>query len=185
MLKTKKDIQEWLDKYKVVNYTINDDLTVDVDDDLHLAECGLTDLPIQFGKVQGTAYFGMNQLTSFKGMPNSIKGHLNCENNLITNFEHCPKFINGLLICSNNPIKSLKGFNSEINGNLYHSYSVDENIYTKIIELEHLYENKKNRDMEFYRVSVSKEEINAILSYIELNDTLASENTTTIKKSKL
>ena len=36
MLKTKEEIEKWLDEMKVKKYTINDDLTVDVNDSVFL-----------------------------------------------------------------------------------------------------------------------------------------------------
>ena len=42
------------EKYKIENYTINEDGSIDVNGDVHFYEYGLTELPINFNKVTGT-----------------------------------------------------------------------------------------------------------------------------------
>ena len=51
-------IIKWLDSYKIKNYTINDDLTIDVKEDVELAHQSLTCFPsfIKFNKVSGYFY---------------------------------------------------------------------------------------------------------------------------------
>jgi hypothetical protein len=43
-LKTKEEITQWLDEYKIKNYTINDDLTVNVDGSVYYYEIKINDL---------------------------------------------------------------------------------------------------------------------------------------------
>ncbi|MFW6130870.1 MAG: hypothetical protein ACOC56_06750, partial [Atribacterota bacterium] len=91
MLKTKKEIKKWLDKHQITNYTINDDLTVDVDENVDLSHRNLTEMPIQFNKVNGTFYCTYNQLTSLVGAPKKVFGYFYCSNNKLTSLEGAPE----------------------------------------------------------------------------------------------
>ena len=51
-----------LEKYKIANYTINDDLTVD--EDVRLSYLRLTKLPFKFGSVTGNFYCSNNPTLS-------------------------------------------------------------------------------------------------------------------------
>lgn len=53
ILKTKKEIQAWLDEMEIKNYTINDDLIVDVNGDVTLSFKKLKTIPVQFGVLKG------------------------------------------------------------------------------------------------------------------------------------
>ncbi len=93
MLKTKEEIAFWLDEVKVKNYHINDDLTVDVDGSVILQKKGLTEIPVQFGIVNGDFLCLNNQLTSCKGFPRIVKETLNCSGNQITSLIGCSESV--------------------------------------------------------------------------------------------
>ena len=59
-------VEAWLKEYGVENYTINEDLSVDVDGDF---------------------YCNANNLTSLEGCPSSVGGGFNCGNNRIGDSE--------------------------------------------------------------------------------------------------
>ena len=99
MLKTKSEISLWLDKYDIVNYTINDDLTVDVAGSVYLGNRGLRTIPIQFGKVNGDFYCFSNNLTSLVGCPREVGGHFFCNNNQLKSLVGCPSIIRGGFEC--------------------------------------------------------------------------------------
>ena len=63
MLKTKEEVNAWLQSMKLDDYQINDDLTVDCDYEVNLSDNGLTELPVQFGSVGGVFVICDNQLT--------------------------------------------------------------------------------------------------------------------------
>lgn len=81
MLQTKEEVIEWLDKIGINEcfYIINNDLTVDILHDLNLNDKNLTEIPVQFNKVNGYFSCKNNQLISLKGCPkivnNSCKGN--------------------------------------------------------------------------------------------------------------
>jgi hypothetical protein len=180
MIQTRANIKYWLDSFKVEKYTINEDLTVDVDGDLRLINKGLTEIPIQFGYVSGTVYCGNNNLTSFKGLPHRVRGNFNCANNQITNFDYAPQVIGGEFICAFNPIESIKGLKTEIGRNFFHACSKDE---PYILELKHLYKENSNNTESY--VTISQENLLKIISYIELQEILPLDNTASLKKVKL
>jgi hypothetical protein len=93
MLQTKDEIKTWLDEMKVTNYTINNDLTVDVDGDVDLIAKKLTKIPVQFGIINGGFSIWNNKLISLKGCPNKVKGNFDCTHNQLKSLEHCPKEI--------------------------------------------------------------------------------------------
>ena len=48
-----EDIDEICKKYRIENYTINSDGSIDVDEDVNLHNLGLEKLPLKFNKVNG------------------------------------------------------------------------------------------------------------------------------------
>lgn len=73
-------IKEWLDKNGIVNYTINNDLTIDVKGDVYLYRYPETELPeyIQFKNVSGDFIIEYSNLTSLKGCPKEVGGDFYC-----------------------------------------------------------------------------------------------------------
>lgn len=101
-LKTKTQIKKWLDKYNVKDYIINDDLTVDVNDFVNLSYKRLTEIPIQFGTINGYFDCRGNHLNSLKGCPKAVKG-FNCSFNKLTSLKYCPK-VTTWFNCFNNKL---------------------------------------------------------------------------------
>ena len=60
----RQEIKFWLNYHRIENYTINDDLTVDVVGDVDLIRMELTEIPFQFGVIKGSFYCYKNKLTS-------------------------------------------------------------------------------------------------------------------------
>ena len=107
--KTYEETKNWLDDMDIDNYTINDDLTIDVDGDVDLNNKKLEKIPVKFKSVRGYFYCNSNQLTSLKGCPESVGGYFNCGINQLTNLEGCPESVGGDFYCYNNSLTSLKG----------------------------------------------------------------------------
>ena len=114
-------IQSWLDEHDIENYTINNKGEIDVDGDVLLSNCGLTELPpfIQFGTVKGCFNCSFNGLVSLRGVPNTVGGRFNCSYNSLKSLEGAPKKINGSFFCNNNNLETLKGSPEEVGGSLY------------------------------------------------------------------
>jgi hypothetical protein len=80
---SKKEIENWLNEVNIHNYTIHDDLTVDVKNTLYLQTFNLKTLPIQFNQIDGSFYCSDTNLISIKGFPKVIKGDCYCMEKLI------------------------------------------------------------------------------------------------------
>lgn len=77
------------------SYSINDDLSVDVDDYVDLNGKGICEFPFQFG---------------------TINGGFDCSNNHLVNLKNCPKVVKGRFSCKNNPLKTLEFSPNEVYG---------------------------------------------------------------------
>lgn len=142
-LDNKKDIKKWLDNYNIQNYTITENLVVNVKGNVDLRGLNLKNIPIQFGKIEG--YFDIsenflevlygcpfevtgdfdcykNKLISLKGAPLEVLS-FDCSHNLLTSLEGSPKIVKEMFRCSNNKLISLKNGPSEVGG----TYSCSNN----------------------------------------------------------
>ena len=111
-------IQSWLDEHGVKNYTINNKGEIDVNGNVNLSRCNLTELPpfIQFGTVNGFFNCSFNGLVSLRGVPNTVGGRFNCSYNSLKSLEGAPKKINGSFFCNNNNLETLKGSPEKVGG---------------------------------------------------------------------
>lgn len=116
-----EDIKQWMDKYGITKYTVNEDLTVDVDNSVILRSKQLQDFPVQFGIVNGDFDCSYNQLTSFKGIPHKINGCLYCSHNQLTHFDCFPTYIDKHIYCSGNLITNVNNFDCMFNGSFEHN----------------------------------------------------------------
>lgn len=116
MLSNKLDIENWLNQMNISDYTINNNLVVDVANSVNLRAKGLTCIPIQFGIVIGDFDCSDNQLTSLFGAPKIVEVDFNCSYNQLTNLEGSPEVVKGLYECGNNKLISLKGATQEVGG---------------------------------------------------------------------
>ncbi len=123
MLKTRKEIKSWLDKYHITNYTINDDLSVDTKGTVDLYNRLLIEIPIQFNKVYGCFDFSNNYLTSLEGSPKEVNGSFYCYSNKLTSLVGAPEKVFGGFSCHSNKLTSLVGASKEVHGNFYCSYN--------------------------------------------------------------
>ena len=68
-------------KYKITNYTINSDGSIDVVGSVNLFKRNLTELPLKFNKVSGNFTCYNNKLTTLDGSPNYVGGSFICSDN--------------------------------------------------------------------------------------------------------
>jgi len=114
---------ENIEKYKIENYTFNDDFSIDVNGHVDLYYLKLTKLPIKFRNVSGDFYCDYNKLTSLEGSPETVGGAFSCSNNKLTSLEGCPKTVGGDFYCNSNNLTSLKGSPLMIEFNFNCSYN--------------------------------------------------------------
>jgi len=105
-------------KYKITNYKINDDFTVNKYGDVRLSNKSLTKIPLRFNIVTGFFDIGMNSLTSLKGSPKEVVEDFSCDQNKLTTLEFSPKTVGGDFYCDHNKLTSLKGGPEYIGGDL-------------------------------------------------------------------
>ncbi len=147
------EIDEICRKYKIVNYTINSDNSVDVDGDVNLCGKELESIPLNFNIVNGYFQCGRNRLTSLKGCPVRVGSWFSCSYNILTSLQYSPQYVeNDNFSCGNNRIESLQYCTELIRGNFY-CYD------NKLTSLEHhptvygkfyCYNNQINTFEDFY-----------------------------------
>ena len=101
-------------KYGITNYIINDDESIDVNDDVYLLFARFTELPLTFNKVSGDFKCYSNYLTTLFGSPREVGGDFDCSGNELTTLEGCPIKVGGDFMCSENYLTSLVGIPSEV-----------------------------------------------------------------------
>jgi hypothetical protein len=94
-------IEKWLKKYGIKKYIINEDLTIDVDDEVDLSNKRIKSLPkyIQFNKVNGSFFAFENPLISLRGYPKITDAWCSCQYTLISILDYMPKKINNIFFC--------------------------------------------------------------------------------------
>ena len=112
----KELIKEICIRYKIKNYTINKDESIDVNDNVNLSYMGLSELPLKFNKVGGYFDCGNNQLTTLEGSPKYVDSSFYCYNNKLTTLEGSPNEVGGSFDCSRNQLKTLKGSPESVRG---------------------------------------------------------------------
>jgi hypothetical protein len=111
-----KDIHDICKEYRITNYTINDDLSIDVNGDVDLDLQRLAKLPLKFRNVGGHFYCFRNQLTSLEGAPQSVGGEFYCSDNRLTSLEGAPQSVGGNFYCEYNNLTSLEGSPKHVGG---------------------------------------------------------------------
>lgn len=145
-LTDKEDIKYWLESKNIKNFTINNDLTVDVNGNVELSNryrvYNKEHLPIQFGKVTGNFDISNNNLVSLEGSPFEVGGNFNCSNNEdLKSLDYIPSKISGKLSVYSyiNSIEDLKVYEIIVDSeyteysNTLKSYLENKKLQEKII----------------------------------------------------
>ena len=101
-------------KYKIKNYYINLDLSIDVEGSVSLNNLKLSSLPLRFSRVGGSFYCSYNQLTTLEGSPREVGGGFYCYNNHLTTLEGGPREVEGYFDCRYNLLTTLEGSPREV-----------------------------------------------------------------------
>ena len=133
-------------RYNITNYTINPDGSIDVNGDVDLYNCNLTELPLTFNKVTGYFICSNNQLTSLKGCPRWVGGDFNCHNNQLTSLEFSPDYVGTWFSCDSNQLTN-NYCDTEIGGSFFTTLEQDgliinNNIATNYKEFQKMYKRK-------------------------------------------
>ena len=115
---TREEVIEVCNRYEIENYTINDDLSIDVEGHVNLAYKNLEYLPLRFNYVSGDFSCYDNKLKTLEGCPQTVSGSFDCSNNKLESLEGCPQTVDGNFDCYRNKLITLEGSPSVVNGNL-------------------------------------------------------------------
>lgn len=103
--KTREEIEALCEGFNFDGiYTINDDLTIDVDGDVYLDNEGFTKLPVRFRNVSGDFDCSSNSLTDFEGCPITVGGAFNGKDNNVNTLKFFPNEIAETIDLSDNKI---------------------------------------------------------------------------------
>ena len=122
--------ESWLDSMGIENYTINDELIVNVSGSVWLSDKDLDYIPVQFGVVNGDFNCSKNNLTSLEGCPTKVGGIFSCLDNNLTSLKGCPTKVGGTFACFNNNLTSLERCPTKVGG-YFNCYN------NKLTSLEH------------------------------------------------
>ena len=150
---TREEVIEVCENYKIIDYTINDDLSIDVDGGVYLGEKDLKHLPLKFNYVSGIFVCRINKLKSLEGCPKTVNGSFFCSDNNLKSLEGCPKTVGDGFYCSNNELRDLEYF-PEVDGIISMRenpvyllvYTFIQNADSFLIEDFNDYEIVRNRD---------------------------------------
>ena len=143
---TREEVIEVCEKYKIEKYSINDDLSIDVDGDVYLDSQSLEHLPLKFNYVSGVFYCSYNKLKSLEGSPKTINGRFSCSNNELKTLKGSPQTVNGDFNCFNNKLESLEGSPQTVNGNFlcFNNELKDLEYFPEVSGIIHIKKNTVN-----------------------------------------
>jgi hypothetical protein len=110
-------IKEWLEKYNIKNYTINNDLTIDVNSRVYINDT-IKKLPeyIKFNKCENDFDITSGIFETLQGFPKIINGNFYCGRNKLKTLEGGPIYVGRVYACHDNKLTSLKGVAEIIDG---------------------------------------------------------------------
>ena len=110
------DLDKELKKFKITKYTLNEDGSIDCDQDVSLDYRNLTKIPFKFNRINGYFTVARNELISLKNCPKYVGGSFDCYYNQLTSLEFGPEYVGGGYYCYTNKLVTLKGCVDEVYG---------------------------------------------------------------------
>lgn len=97
-------------KYRIKNYSINDDGSIDVNGNVRFPiNRKMRKLPLRFKNVSHSFYCNNLGLKTLEGCPEKVFGVFSCAENNLTSLKGCPKTVGSFFECYNNDIYSFEG----------------------------------------------------------------------------
>jgi len=127
-------ISDICEEYSIINYTINKDGSIDVDDNVFMRMKHLTKLPLVFNKVSGYFDCSMNELTTLEGAPKEVGAYFDCSSNSLTNLKGISTSIDGMLYADYNRITTLEYMPNIIGDDVEFKSNPIDYIYTNYIK---------------------------------------------------
>ena len=143
---TKEEVIEVCEQYRIKNYTINDDLSIDVNGSVSLNKKDLKYLPLRFNYVGGFFDCSNNKLKTLEGTPQTVNGRFDCGRNELKTLEGSPQTVGGGFYCYGNELVSLEGCPQTVNGRFdcYNNYLTDLEHFPEVGDGINIEENKVN-----------------------------------------
>jgi len=116
---SREEVIQVCTRYRIRNYTINDDLSIDVDGDVELDSKNLEYLPVRFNYVSGYFYCNYNELKTLEGCPKTVGDGFSCAINNLKSLEGCPETVRGYFKCSFNELETLENGPQTVDGDFY------------------------------------------------------------------
>ncbi len=111
------ELDKKLNKLYISAYTLNEDGSIDTDQDVVLSDINLTEIPFKFNKSNYSFSVFYNKLTSLKNCPKYIEKWFNCSHNKLESLEFGPEYVGYSYYCNSNQLITLEGCDKTINGN--------------------------------------------------------------------
>jgi hypothetical protein len=125
---TVSQIRKVCKKYKIRNYSINLDRSINVNGNVYLDVKLLHKLPVTFNTVSGNFRCYGTNLTSLKGGPKHVGGNFYftslCGMAKLNSLDGAPSDVGGDFDCSFNKLSSLVGGPTKVGGNYFCYYNV-------------------------------------------------------------
>jgi hypothetical protein len=144
---TAAEIHKVCKQYKIENYTINEDGSIDVDGDVVLQSdeeevygpndsgddfitgyLKLSEIPLNFNRVSGNFDCRGNNFISLEGGPITVGGNYDCSFNMLSSLRYGPKQVGGDFDCQINDLTSLVGGPVSVGGD----YNCSDNLLSSL-----------------------------------------------------
>ncbi len=111
------ELKKELKKSSITKYNLNEDGSIDCDQNVNFINRNITELPIIFNKVNGNFVVTYTlSLLSLKNCPKYIGGYFDCSHNGLKSLEYGPEYVNADYFSYNNKLITLKGCVEEVYG---------------------------------------------------------------------
>ncbi len=108
-------------EYGITKYTLNEDGSIDCNQNVNFFNKNLTKIPFKFNKINGSFTIQDNKITSLKNCPKYVSSWFDCSYNYLTSLEFGPEYVGGVYYCFKNKLTTLKGCVEEVYGDFLSS----------------------------------------------------------------
>lgn len=115
----RKMLEQFLGRLSIKNYSINPDLSVDVDGDVKVTTSPYTRIPCKFKNVSGAFIWSAGKLLSLENAPDEVGGDFDVHGNQLKTLDGMPQTIGGMISLSGNQLQSWKGLPATTKDDLF------------------------------------------------------------------
>ena len=149
---TREGVIEVCEECGIENYTINDDLSISVEDIIDLSHTGLEYIPLRFNYVSGYFNCSYNKLKTLEGCPEKVGGTFNCSFNQLKTLKGCPQTVDGYFICYRNELKTLEFSPQTVGGHFNCSFNDIETLRgcPLVVNANFLCDDNELKDLDYF-----------------------------------